>query len=373
MEKDYIICNGKNGKNKYYQFNIYYMIIENFNKIHDNKYDYSLVEYINNITKVKIICPIHGIFEQTPKYHKKGGGCTKCSGKYKPTNEEFIEKSKIIHNNKYDYSLVKYVNNTTKVKIICPIHGEFEQIPKSHLDGNNCYKCHFTCTNDFIKKSKEIHNDKYDYSLVEYINNSTKVKIICPEHGIFEQTPNNHMSKKSICPNCNNKNKSLTLDDFIKKSKEIHNDKYDYSLVEYKNNITKVKIICPEHGIFEQTPNSHYVKKNGCPICNESKGEKILMNYFKNNEIYYIRQKKFINCIDINELPFDFYLPYYNVCVEFDGLQHYKSIDYFGGKKTLEYIKKHDEIKNSFCKNNNIKLIRIKYNENIIEKINELF
>jgi hypothetical protein len=172
------------------------------------------------------------------------------------TTEIFIKRSIVIHKNKYDYSLVNYKNSRTKVKIICPIHGEFEQLPNNHLTGqicNECFKKSKLLTNEiFIKRSNIIHNNKYDYSLVEYKNNKTKVKIICPIHGEFEQQPSKHLGGGG-CRKCSILYKTLSLSEFIKKSKEMHGDKYDYSLVEYKNSQIKVKIICPIHGIFNQT------------------------------------------------------------------------------------------------------------------------
>ena len=174
--------------------------------IHKKKYDYSLVTYINNKTLVKIICKEHGIFEQRPDSHIMGKGCPMCSKSNKLTQEEFISKAKLKHGNKYNYSLVNYLGSKIKIKIICPEHGEFEQQPCEHIIGHGCRNC----SNDKIRKSKIffinesniLHNKKYNYSLVDYENSSKKIKIICPEHGEFEQTPNNHLSKKQGCPKC---------------------------------------------------------------------------------------------------------------------------------------------------------------------------
>ena len=159
--------------------------------------------------------------------------------------------------------------------------------------------------------------------------------------------------------------------DFIRLSILKHGNKYDYSLVIYVNADTKVKIICPEHGIFEQRSSSH-INGSGCPMCNDSKGEKEISLLLDNMNIKYERQKKFDDCIDNKKLPFDFYLIDYDICIEFDGMQHFKPIEYFGGLKTLEIVKRHDDIKNKFCENNNIRLIRIKYNQNIEKKLNSI-
>jgi hypothetical protein len=244
--------------------------IEKSIKIHGDKYDYFLVNYKNNKTKVKIICPIHGVFEQTPNKHLSKHGCSKCNKKYKPTTKEFIEKSIKIHGDKYDYSLVNYKNNKTKVKIICPIHGVFEQTPSNHINmGQKCPKCskNVPTTKDFVEKSIKIHGDKYDYSLVNYKNSKTKVKIICPIHGVFEQTPYAHVDKKQSCPICYNQQMFDNNVTFIKKSISIHDNKYNYSLVNYKNSKIKVKIICPIHGVFEQIPNDHMNYTQAKDLC----------------------------------------------------------------------------------------------------------
>ncbi|MCK9446979.1 hypothetical protein M0Q50_09035 [bacterium] len=228
---------------------------------HGYKYDYSLVEYINNHTYVKIICPEHGIFEQEPRIHLNCG-CKKCTYS---TKNDFIKKSNMIHNNKYDYSLVEYKGVLMSIKIICPEHGIFEQMPSHHKNGRGCPYCRgYVGKDGFINKANEIHKNKYDYSLVEYKNQGTKVKILCPEHGIFEQLPSLHINKKNGCPVCTN-NKKLTLESFIEKSIEKHGKKFDYSLVELINSKTKVKIICPTHGIFIQMAGSHL--RYGCKKC----------------------------------------------------------------------------------------------------------
>jgi superfamily II DNA or RNA helicase len=173
--------------------------------VHGDKYDYSKVKYVNCSTKVTIICPKHGEFEQTPKKHLLGQGCPDCSGRKRLTTEEFIAKAKAVHGDKFDYSKVKYVNSETKVTIVCPIHGEFEQTPVSHLSGNGCSLCSRKkkhTLDRFIEMANKIHGDKYDYTKVNYVNNKTKVTIICPKHGEFEQTPQNHLKGKG-CSCCN--------------------------------------------------------------------------------------------------------------------------------------------------------------------------
>ena len=340
--------------------------IEKSNKIHNNKYDYSLVEYVNILTPVKIICKEHGIFEKIPDNHLRNQGCPICSHK-KLTTEIFIKQSIEIHNNKYDYSLVDYKNNYTKVNIICPFHGIFKMLPSNHIyRKQGCLKCKglYRTTEEFINLAIDKHGNKYDYSLVDYIKSHDKVKIICKKHHkIFEQRPQDHLQGNG-CPYC----KSLTTEEFISKCIEKHNDKYDYSLVEYINSNTKVKIICKKHNkIFEQRPSSH-LSGQCCPRCKESKGETKIEKFLEEKNIVFEKQKKFINCKHINSLPFDFYLPDYNMCIEFDGVYHFE--DKFG---TLENVKRNDNIKNEYCKKHHINLIRISYKENIINVLNQFF
>jgi len=340
-------------------------------KVHNARYDYSLLEYRYSKDKIKIICPEHGIFEQIASKHLFGYGCSKCGGSNKKTTSEFINESKKIHNNKYDYSLVTYISSRDNVDIICKTHGKFKQRAYNHLNGTGCVKCHIENkikSNDkFIRQSNDVHNNKYDYSLCVYKKGDEKIDIICPDHGKFAQKPIFHLRGQG-CPKCADDNKRLTSAGFILNSKRIHGDVYDYVKIDYINNYTKVEIICPNHGSFYQAPNYHMLGQ-GCPKCKSSKMEKYIYSFLKNNNILFISQKTFKECKNINVLPFDFFLPDFNVCIECNGEQHYKPIDYFGGEKTLKYIQHNDKLKKKFCKNNNIDYLEIKYNENIDEKI----
>jgi len=245
-------------------------------EVHGDKYDYSLVEYVNTNTKVKITCPEHGIFEQMPRNHTKGRGCQKCANRCM-TTFEFIKRAQEVHGDKYDYSLVDSKNNKTKVKITCKEHGWFNQIPNAHLNNNGCPECARLSSGStlvksvemFIEQSREVHGDKYDYSLVEYVNTNTKVKIICKEHGQFEQIPKLH-TKNSGCTKCSRirtgSKLSSSTAEFVEKAHKVHGDKYDYSKVEYVNTNTKVKIMCKKHGQFTQRVNDH-LSGNGCTKC----------------------------------------------------------------------------------------------------------
>ncbi len=195
------------------------------------------------------------------------------------TTKQFIEESQKIHQNKYDYSLTNYKGVHHKVKIICFKHGVFKQTPNAHLsDKSGCRKCKYEndakyrtlTTKQFIKKAEFIHGDKFDYSLVKYIHNKQKVKIICYKHGSFFQQPNVHLSGKCGCFKCGRElsaNKALSnTNEFIKKCKKIHGEKYKYDQSKYVGAFTKVKIKCKYHGTFLQQPNNH-LSGQGCPKC----------------------------------------------------------------------------------------------------------
>ncbi len=252
--------------------------IEKATIIHGDKYDYSKVDYINSKTKIIIICKLHGEFQQRPNNILSGQGCIKCgivlvANKKRKTLEDFIKKSRLVHGDKYDYSNVEYKCSNEKIIIICKIHGDFLQIPSDHYNGHGCSKCYqstlserfLQTTEEFIERSKKIHGDLYDYSKVNYKNSKKKVIIICKIHGEFQQIPTDHYNGHG-CPKCSGVGK-LTTEEFIERSKKIHGDKYDYSQSIYINNSEKIKIICKKHGDFYQNPKNHYATGQGCPKC----------------------------------------------------------------------------------------------------------
>jgi very-short-patch-repair endonuclease len=247
----------------------------------------------------------------------------------------FIEKAKLVHNDKYDYSKVKYINSKTKVCIICPEHGEFQQTPNDHLQGKGCKKCGYVMAaiknksnvEKFIENAVKIHGNRYDYSKVNYVKRKEKVCIICPVHGEFWQTPHNHLSGNG-CLYCANENRNVGSKSntslFIEKAKTVHGNRYDYSKVNYVNAKTKVCIICLEHGEFWQTPNNHLFNQ-GCPSCKQSKLENRLELILQNNNISYIKQKRDSKIRNKRSLPFDFYLKDYDLLIECQGEQHFKN------------------------------------------------
>jgi len=288
----------------------------------------------------------------------------------KITNEEFIKRAKNIHGDKYCYLKTVYKSMRKKIIITCYKHGDFEQKASNHLNGAGCIKCSRIVkrtNNDYMKDAIKVHGDKYDYSIIDYRNNKSKIKIICSIHGIFNIRADHHLHGIG-CKKCLLDKMYSNTDDFIIKAKNKHGDIYNYSLVRYKSARDNIDIICSKHGIFEQQPYAH-LNGNGCPICRESKGEKLISKWLLENEILFKRQFKFKDCRYKRPLPFDFYLPKQHILIEYDGELHFEIIEHFGGIKKLEKLQRNDKIKTEYCINNNIKLIRIKYTENIEKKL----
>lgn len=256
------------------------------NKIHGGKYRYTKTSYVNKRTKVCITCPTHGDFWQMPYSHLQGCGCKKCRDEnFKITYDEFIERATSIHKTKYDYSLITKENfngSSSYVEIICPIHGVFRQKAIDHTRGKGCRKCAFDKIREtksmgkdyFISRAKAIYGNRFDFSKVVFVNVNTEVIITCPVHGDFLVKPR-YFLRGYGCPKCDGFKKYNT-DLFVKKAREIHGDKYDYSLVKYAKSNKKVEIICNRCGIhFFQTPNNH-LSGSGCRKCADEENSKRL-------------------------------------------------------------------------------------------------
>ena len=279
------------------------------------------------------------------------------------TNSEFIKDAIAVHGDKYDYSKVEYVNNNSRVCVICPTHGEFWVRPGNHLTSKQgCPKCKHEKTSlrqtksneQFIKDAIAVHGDKYDYSKVEYKGANIKVCIICPEHGEFWQTPSAHTNGKQGCPKCgrlqtgllNRLNNEL----FIEKSNIIHNNKYDYSKTNYTLYDTAVQITCPIHGNFTQTPDSHLQGK-GCPKCgfqisNAELEIKDFLLKFIDDEYILTRHRKLIYPYEL-----DFFIPSKQIAIEFNGIKWHSN--------EYKTDKQYHLMKSNLCAKKNIKLIHI--------------
>jgi very-short-patch-repair endonuclease len=291
--------------------------------------------------------------------------------------KSFIKRAIKMHGDAYDYSHINYVNARVNVKILCKKHGFFKQTPDNHLHKHGCNACNggtVSNTREFIYKAKKIHGDAYVYDSVDYKNNHTKVRISCKKHGEFIQNPSDHLSGCG-CRQCGaitriNK-KRFTTQKFIETAVKKHGDLYDYSSSVYVNSKSKIAIICKAHGLFYQRCNAH-MSGQGCCLCKESMGEKKIKIFLDNNSIRFIRQKTFNDCKDVGKLKFDFFLPRKNICIEFDGEQHFKFNFFSPNKKDLSDMKRRDAIKTRYCSgiNRRPSIIRINYKQyNKIEKI----
>jgi very-short-patch-repair endonuclease len=303
------------------------------------------------------------------------------------TTEQFIERAKQIHGDRYDYSRSVYQAGHP-ILIICRKHGEFYQKSGNHFGGKGCRLCKneklskdrsFT-TEDFIERAEKIHKSKYGYQFVKYVNAHTLVTIECPQHGLFEQHPLNHL-KGCGCRKCGNLKLSAifssNIRDFILKANKIHKNRYEYGHVNYINAREKVTILCKKHGTFEQIPGKH-LNGAGCPHCSESLGERRIREFLTSNKIEFKQEKTFAECRYKGRLFFDFYLPTLNTAIEFDGIQHFFPMSFSRRQnkdQNFRSCQERDKIKNDFCKENHIRLIRIPFTEinnipNFLIKIN---
>jgi very-short-patch-repair endonuclease len=364
---------GKGCRNCYFEKKRYNTdeFIERAKKIHGDKYTYDNVDYKGTNIPVDITCKKHGDFSQKPTGHLLlGNGCPKCQYETRRLNtNDFIEKAKKVHGDKYIYDNVDYKNSREPINITCPKHGDFSIVPNSHLRGLGCRDCYlenrWSNTDEFIERAKKVHGNKYTYDNVDYKGSDIPVDITCPKHGDFLQKPANHLIGQG-CKDCFLENQFSNTDEFIEKAKKVHGDKYTYDNVDYKGSDKLVDITCPKHGDFSQQAYSH-LRGGGCPKCSESKGESIISKLLNTLEIQFVKEKKFEDCKNskvgryCRRLPFDFYLPEFNVVIEYDGKQHFEPIKQFGGEETYKRIQINDEIKNKYCKDNGIKMIRIPY------------
>lgn len=264
--------------------------IEKSHLVHGNTYSYENVVYKGSNEKVEIKCSKHGYFLQRASTHLSGSGCRECNEDLnRSTNTDFIQKAIIVHGNTYSYNNLIYTTNNCKVSITCPEHGDFLQIPSSHLSGIGCPVCGGTqkrTTRSFIEKARKVHKGKYTYNNSRYINNKTKIFITCYNHGDFLQQPSAHLSGYG-CTQCGVEAVAsavrYTTNEFIQKASVVHNNKYSYENVVYKSSKEKVPITCTKHGVFVQTPSGH-LTGYGCPSCSSyTSGTKVYLTEFQSS------------------------------------------------------------------------------------------
>ena len=388
---------------------LFVTFIEKANKYHNNKYDYSKSQYINNKIRIEIICKIHGSFWQTPSRHLENKGCQKCRTSIFSSKEAFIKKSQQIFGDKYDYSKAIYVNNDTALEIICKIHGSFWRRPRTHTcNAGGCPQCYakptlnpverakvkfnnkytytktdskvvITCpkhgiisanihehvkstygckecyeearrmsVSKFVELSNTIHSNKYDYSKVKFNNISDEVVIICPIHGDFTHSANEHVYGQRGCPKCSDR--TIGLDEFIRQSNIVHHNKYDYSKSVYRSVNHKIEIICPEHGSFWQQASYHLIGQNGCKRCTTSSIQNKVLNHIKE---HYAEEILEGNTTVIKPYELDIYLPKLRLAIEVNG-------NYWHSYNKLETTtqKMRHHAKATLCQQHNIQLMQ---------------
>ncbi|MEY8215079.1 MAG: DUF723 domain-containing protein, partial [Colwellia sp.] len=323
-----------------------------------------------------------------PNSHLGGIGCAICgteraADKRRMTIDEFISKANKVHDNLYDYSKSDYVSAHKSIIIICDKHGEFPQAPSGHLAGRGCKTCGHDRTNaskrydtdKFIEEAKVIHGEFYDYLLVDYKGSAKPVIVTCPKHGSFPTTYEHHIKRGQSCPSC--KNRDMDTVKFIERSRECHGVKYDYSMSNYTTAKSQISIICPDHGEFKQVAWNH-MSGIGCRNCFDllnSKGAKRIISWLTDNNIEFVREKTFDNLFTYARsrkylFRYDFFISSYNLLIEYDGQQHFKSVDIWGGDEAFKRLQVNDQKKNLWAENNGYKLLRIAYSDfDNIEKI----
>ena len=327
-----------------------------------------LGEYVNNKTKIKCKCKIDGYeFEMRPNSLLNNQGCPKCAGRNK-TTEEFKQKMKEVNDN--IEILGEYKGSKAKIKCKCKLDGyEWEATPSNLLNNHGCPKCVGKIKNKtteyFINELKKV-NDNVEI-LGEYKGSNIKIKCRCKLDGYEWEVIPSSLLREIGCPKCGG-NARLSHKEFINRMKEINSD--IEILGEYKTSYTKIKCRCKLDGYEWEAKPSNLLSSRGCPKCNESKGEKRIGKYLDSRNIEYKREHKFDDCRSKNELPFDFYIPSLNIVIEYDGEQHFKIVEWFGGFDNFVEGKIRDTIKTIYCKENNIKLIRIAYWD--FDKIEEI-
>jgi hypothetical protein len=298
-------------------------------------------------------------------------------------SQQVITKFQKVHGDKFDYSKVSYSTAKTKIVVICKIHGDFLITPNNHLSGYGCPKCRGRGFTDqeklerFIDAGNAIHNNKYDYSKVNM--SDVKLNIACPIHGNFLQLYRAHITNKSGCLQCGYESNSqmarLGKDAFVEKANTAHNNKYTYDNVVYEGAHKKVSITCPTHGDFSVTPANHWSNGVGCPSCfnsNPSKGEVKIHEWLIKHNIPFEFQKSFPDLYYKSKkgrLKYDFYITHLNLLIEFDGEYHYSPISFsklISGTDQLALTQIRDNLKTEYAKKNDYKLLRIRFDDNVI-------
>jgi very-short-patch-repair endonuclease len=363
------------------------VFVKRSNKIHKNKYTYPVQKITKIDQKIKIVCPTHGEFFQIGSTHQTGGGCVRCGRDYMgvkqtKTKEQFIKDSVKTHGNYYDYSKVNYQKSNIKVEIICPKHGPFFQRPNTHLNGSGCNSCGYEIVSkknkkswsDFLTEVRRVHGRKYVYQKSSYKNGTNKIKVFCKTHKNYFEIRPSFLLRGQGCYYCGIEKiqKFLTKDwkSTLELIKKVHGEKYDYNPSTFKSQKQTMEILCKKHGPFQQSPEVHR-RGHGCPNCNSSIGENSIELYLITRKIKFKQQHTFEGLKMKRKLKCDFYLPKLKIVIEYNGRQHYEPVESFGGETGLERTKKSDKLKRDFLIKEGIRLIVVRFDEDINNKLDK--
>lgn len=240
--------------------------------VHGSRYSYSVLAYVNALTKVEIVCDKHGSFWQKPSSHlSKGCGCPKCSGRMPLTSEELISRCTRIHKGKYTYDRAIYTSASANFTATCPTHGDFETTPNRHQKqkGGGCPSCSTIrrhTTEEFVEKALSVHGRKFSYTDSVYLGDGIKLEISCTKgHKNFWQTPSNHLGNRRGCPTCSKNSVPTTLE-FVEKCNVVHDGKFSYVNTVYTGSNSKIIVTCKTHGDFKMRASAHG-DGQGCPNC----------------------------------------------------------------------------------------------------------
>ncbi len=342
---------------------------------HNGKYTCDLSNYINQDTPIEIICPTHGAFLKKPSTHLHYSGCPPCgyvrsSDTRTGDTAQYITRVSKIHSGKYDYSKTIYTGSKFKLIVTCPVHGDFNIVASRHLRKAGCQFCSKELMGKsrtkgrlyFIEKACRVHGDKYDYTQAVYKDYKTKLRIVCPTHGVFEQTPSGHIAG-SGCSECGSDQMKITQDVFFKRVTKLHPELILDDKTRYSRADKLVTVKCKTHGYFDRIASELMrVPRLGrvtidCPKCESSAGELKLRQILTTLGFQFISEYKFLG----SKWRYDFYIPELGILIEYDGEQHYRPISFFGGDVGYETIRQRDKDKDNLAKQRNAKLIRIPY------------
>ena len=366
--------------------------------VHKNSpLNFDELSYVNSRTKVKVKCTKHlHDFLQTPQTLVKGANnCKFCLNEIfaqtnKKPNEFYLTELKKVFDGVYDSNKTIFYH-VTNIHIFCEEHGYFSKDFTSLKRGYGCPKCKSNKktsgvrkdTASFIKVAKDIHGDKFNYKHVDYTHGNKAVSIYCNTcKSDFLQKPRTHLSGKG-CPTCSLvKNRlpklynRISVEDLSVKCNLIFNNSLDFTDSELTTANEKVTVFCKKCGTYFKQYKGHLVRGVGCQKCSkaekESKPEKLISKLLDELNVLYEREVGFEGCVYKNALKFDFYLPIINTCIEYQGEQHYKPVGVFGGETAFKLQQIKDDIKRKYCQENQIRLIEIKYDDDIESKIKEI-